>query len=54
MTGRQERRCMKPMDEFKGTRGYWKLKEEALDCNLRTDCLGKGNGTCITDHGMNL
>ena len=45
---------MKPMDEFKGTRGYWKLKEEALDCNLRTDCLGKGNGTCITDHGMNL
>jgi hypothetical protein len=55
ITGRQERRCKKPLYEFQGTRGYWKLKEEALEFTLRTNCLGRGYGTCHkTDHGMNL
>jgi hypothetical protein len=30
VTGRRERWCKKPLDEFKGMRVYWKLKEEAL------------------------
>jgi hypothetical protein len=29
--GRQRRRCKQVLDDLKETRGYWKLKEEALD-----------------------
>jgi hypothetical protein len=28
---RGERRCKQPLDDFKETRRYWKLKAEALD-----------------------
>jgi len=28
---RRRRRCKQLLDDFKGTTGYWKLKEEALD-----------------------
>jgi hypothetical protein len=33
VTGRPGRRC-KPLDDLKETRGYWKLKEEAVDHTL--------------------
>jgi hypothetical protein len=45
--GRQERRPKQLLDDLKETRGYWKLKEEALDCILwRTSC-GRSYGTVI-------
>jgi hypothetical protein len=31
VTVRHEGRCKQLLDDFKGTRGYWKLKEVALD-----------------------
>jgi len=31
VTGRRGRRCMHLRDKLKEKRGYWKLKEEALD-----------------------
>ena len=34
MTGRRGRRRKQLLDDFKGRRGYWKLKEEALDRTL--------------------
>jgi len=42
VTGRRERRRKKPLDKFKGKRGYWKLKEEALDCTLKDTLPWKG------------
>jgi hypothetical protein len=32
--GRQGIRCKQLLDDLKKMRGYWKLKEEALDRNL--------------------
>jgi hypothetical protein len=43
MKGRQERRRKQLLNDFKENRGYWKLKEEALD---RTPCrahFGRGS-----------
>jgi hypothetical protein len=34
VTGRQGRRRKQLLDDLKETRGYWKLKEEALDRTL--------------------
>jgi hypothetical protein len=34
MTGRRGRRRKQLLDDLKGKRRYWKLKEEALDRNL--------------------
>jgi hypothetical protein len=34
VTGRQCKRCKQLLDGLKETRGYWKLKEEALDRTL--------------------
>jgi len=34
VTGRQGKRCKQLVDGLKETRGYWKLKEEALDRTL--------------------
>jgi hypothetical protein len=34
VTGRRVRRRKQLLDDLKETRGYWKLKEEALDRNL--------------------
>ena len=31
MTERQGRRCKQLLDDLKETRGYWKLKEKALN-----------------------
>ena len=33
VTGIEERRCKQLLDDFKEKRGYYKLKEEALDDN---------------------
>jgi len=30
------------LDDLKGKRGYWKLKEEALDSTLWRTCFGRG------------
>ena len=35
VTGRRGRRHKQLLDDIKETRGYWKLKEEALDCTVR-------------------
>jgi hypothetical protein len=45
--GRQGRRCKQLLDGLKKMRGYWKLKEEALDHTLRRTCFGKGHGCVV-------
>jgi hypothetical protein len=47
VTGRQGRRCKPLQDDLKETTGYWKLKEEALDCTLWRTHLGRGYGPVI-------
>ena len=45
--GRQGRRRKQLLDDLKGTRGYWKLKQEALDRTVwRTD-FGRGYGSVV-------
>jgi hypothetical protein len=44
MTGRRERRRKQLLDDLKRERGYWKLKEEALDLSLRKTRFGRGYG----------
>jgi hypothetical protein len=44
VTGRQGRRRKQLPDDMKGTRGYWKLKEEALDRTVWRTGFGKGYG----------
>ena len=49
MTERQGRRRKQLLNDLNKTRGYWKLKEVALDSTLwRT-----GYGTVVKDYGMN-
>jgi len=45
--GRQGRRCAQLVDDHKEKRGYWKLKEEALDHTLWRTCFGRGYGPVI-------
>jgi hypothetical protein len=47
MTGRRGRRHKQLMDDFKETRGYWKLKEEALDRTLWRTRFGRGYGPVV-------
>jgi len=42
--GRLGRRRKQLLDDLKETRGYWKLKEEALACTLWRILLGRGYG----------
>jgi hypothetical protein len=42
MTGRRGIRLKQVLDDLKEKRGYWKLKEEALDRTLRRTRFGKG------------
>jgi hypothetical protein len=42
VTGRQGRRLKQIVDDFKETRGYWKLKEEALDRTVWRTGFGRG------------
>jgi hypothetical protein len=32
--GRGGRRCKQLLDDIKGKRGYWKFKDEELDCTV--------------------
>ena len=47
MMGRWGRRCKRLMDDVKETRGYWKLKEAALDCTVCRTGFGRGLGPVI-------
>ena len=44
MRGRQGRTRKQLVDDLKETRGYWKLKEEALDRFLWRTGFGRGYG----------
>jgi hypothetical protein len=44
VTVRRGRRGKQLLDDLKKTRGYWKLKEEALDRILRRTRFGRGYG----------
>ena len=45
VTGRQRRRWKQLLDDLKETRGYWKLKEETLDCTVWRTHFGGGSGS---------
>jgi len=45
VTGRQGRRWKRLLDDVKETRGYWKLKEETLDCTVCRTHFGRGSGS---------
>jgi hypothetical protein len=47
VTGRRERRRKQLLDTFQETRGYWKLKEEALDRILWMTCCVKCYGPIV-------
>jgi hypothetical protein len=51
MMGRRGRRRKQLLDELKETRGYWKLKEEALDRTLWRTRFGRRYGP-KTDYVM--
>jgi len=55
VTRRLGRRREQLLDDLKETRGYWKLKEEALAHTLRRILLGRGYGNvcCETDCQIN-
>ena len=42
MTGRRGRRRKRLLDDLNETRGYWKLKEEALNRNMWRIRFGRG------------
>jgi hypothetical protein len=44
MTGRRGRRRKRLLDKLKEMRGYWKLKEEALDRTVWRTHFGRGDG----------
>jgi len=44
VTGRRGRRRKKILDDLKETKGYWKLKEEALDRSVLRSRFGRGYG----------
>ena len=46
VTGRRGGRLKQLLDDLKENRGYWKLKEEALDRTLRTR-FGRGYGPLV-------
>ena len=41
VTGRREKRCKQLLDDLKGKRGYWKWKDEELDCCVWGTCFGR-------------
>jgi hypothetical protein len=47
VTGRQQRRCRKLLDDLKERRGYSNLKEEALDCTIWRARFGRGFGPVV-------
>jgi hypothetical protein len=47
MTGRRGRRRKRLLDDLKGKRKYWKLKEEALDRTVWRTRFGRGYGPVV-------
>ena len=47
VTERRGRRRKQMLDDLRETRGYWKLKEVALDCTLGKDGFGRGCATVV-------
>jgi hypothetical protein len=47
MTERRERRRKQLLDDLKGQRRYWKLKDEALDRTLWRTRFGRGYGPVV-------
>ena len=47
MTGRREGIRKRLLDDLKETKGYWKLKEEALHRNLVGTRFGSGYGPAV-------
>jgi hypothetical protein len=47
MTGRQGRRRKQLLDDHKEKRGYWKLKEEAVDRTMWRNRFGRGYGPVV-------
>jgi hypothetical protein len=47
MTGRRGRRRKQLLDDLKEKRGYWKLKEEALDRSQWRSHFGRGYGPVV-------
>jgi hypothetical protein len=47
VTGRRGRRSKQLLDELQEKRGYWKLKEEALDRILWRTGFGRGYGSVV-------
>jgi hypothetical protein len=45
--GKQGRRRMQLLDGLKETRGYWKLKEEALERTVWRTGFGRSYGTVV-------
>jgi hypothetical protein len=45
--GRRGRKCEQILDDLKEKRGYWKLKEEALDRTIWRTRLGSGKGSLV-------
>jgi len=44
VTGKREIRRKQLLDDLKETKGYWTVKEEALDCSLWRTGFGRGCG----------
>ena len=53
VTTRRVRRRQQLLDDLKENRGYWKLKEDALDRSLWRTRFGRGYGPLVTDYRMN-
>jgi hypothetical protein len=47
VTGRRRRRSKQLLDNLKENRGYWKLKEEALDRTVWRTRFGRGYGPVV-------
>jgi hypothetical protein len=45
--GRRRERRKQLLDDLKEKKGYWELKEEALDRTLWRTCFGRGYGPVI-------
>ena len=49
VTGRRGIRCKQLLDGLKGKKGYWKLKDEALDRTLWRTGFGRGYGPVLKE-----
>ena len=52
MTARRGRRRKQLLDDLKEKRGYWKLKDEALDRTLWRTGFGRGYGPVVRHSGV--